>query len=138
MSDHNEPCGCEESQLLHQAIRDYMENNDDTGIRNMYKLGPVRKLMLTDMSLSIEDRRQIRKYITKIETENECLMRAQLPTTHMIEGIPIASAVEGRKLKQALKSARVRAVIEFAAWVDRPENGWAPDAARAYLAENES
>lgn len=120
MSDHNEPCGCEESQLLQQAINDYIEKHDDSGIRNMYngplgnfKLSLLGKLMHVDEPLSIEDRKQLRNYITKLEMENECLLKAQAPVTHMVEGVPVASAGEGRKLKHALKEAREKGAREM-------------------------
>jgi hypothetical protein len=42
MADNGKPCGCDESKNLREAIRQYYENNDDTGMRCYYE--PSNKL----------------------------------------------------------------------------------------------
>jgi hypothetical protein len=73
MSDSAEPCGCEEAKRLRLAIREYIENNDDTGIRREYGLetrDAVEKLQRVDEPLSIRDRHQIYEEILRLRAIN--------------------------------------------------------------------
>jgi hypothetical protein len=95
MAERYEKCGCDESKYLRLAIREYMENNDDTGLRCEYgappQLNTIEKLRHVDMPLSIEDRRQI-------YAEIERLRKRDIPM--------------GSKLTDVIKTARIGAARE--------------------------
>ena len=94
MADHNEPCGCEESRRLREALRQYMENNDDSEICREYggiPSNPVDKLRRVDEPLSIDDRRAIYDEIVRLRRKD----------------IPM-----GSKLTEVIKTARLGAARE--------------------------